>query len=103
MDANNSVTINRKGLSYLTGITDPATLAKANRELKAIGLFEIDRGYRTKYSQRPTVYKLTWWSQVFQRWLKAGYTVYETTAPTTLPDAPASANSNGLQPTAPAV
>jgi ribosomal protein L37AE/L43A len=83
MDEKNSVTINRKGLSYLTGITDPNTLAKANRELQAIGLFEVDRGYRTKYAERPTVYRLTWWSQVFQRWLKAGYAVPEITIPTT--------------------
>jgi len=75
MDANNSVTISRKGLSDLTGITDPNMLAKANRELLAIGLFEIDRGYKTKHAQRATVYRLTWWSQVFQRWLKVGYAV----------------------------
>jgi hypothetical protein len=73
MDASNSVRIDRKRLSYLTGITDPATLAKANRELRAIGLFEIKRGFRTKYAERPTVYRLTWWSEVFQRWLKTGY------------------------------
>jgi hypothetical protein len=78
MDEKNSVTIDRKGLSDLTGITDPNTLAKANREVQAIGLFEIDRGYRTKYAERPTVYRLTWWSQVFQRWLRAGYAVPET-------------------------
>jgi hypothetical protein len=83
MDDKNSVTINRRELSYLTGITDPNTLAKANREVQAIGLFEIDRGYKTKYSARPTVYRLTWWSQVFQRWLKAGYAVTETATPTT--------------------
>jgi len=83
MDANNSVTMSRRELSYLTGITDPNTLAKANREVQSIGLFEIDRGYRTKYAERPTVYRLTWWSQVFQRWLKAGYAVPETTTPTT--------------------
>jgi hypothetical protein len=83
MDANNSVTIDRKGLSDLTGITDPNTLAKANREVQAIGLFEIDRGYRTKYAERPTVYRPTWWSQVFQRWLKAGYALAETITPTT--------------------
>ena len=126
MDDKNSVTINRRELSYLTGITDPNTLAKANREVQAIGLFEIDRGYKTKYSARPTVYRLTWWSQVFQRWLKAGYAVTETTTPITphhhgtstsggfaiptvptegppseaqndLPDAPASAKVNDLQ------
>jgi hypothetical protein len=90
MDANNSVTIDRKGLSYLTGITDPNTLAKANREVQAIGLFEIDRGYRTKYSQRPTVYRLTWWSQVFQRWLSAGYAVAETSIPHLPPTPPPS-------------
>jgi hypothetical protein len=73
MDERNSVTISRKELSCLTGITDPNTLAKANRELQAMGLFEIDRGYRTKYAERPTVYRLTWWSQVFQRWLSLGY------------------------------
>lgn len=84
MDANNSVTIDRNGLSDLTGITDPKTLAKANREVQAIGLFEIDRGYRTKHAERPTVYRLTWWSQVFQRWLTAGYVMPETTTPTTL-------------------
>jgi hypothetical protein len=125
-DANNSVRIDRKRLSYLTGITDPATLAKANREVQAIGLFEIDRGYRTKYAERPTVYQLTWWSQVFQRWLKVGYAAAETTTPIKphhqgtstsggfalptalaegppseaqddLPDAPASAKVNDLQ------
>jgi hypothetical protein len=78
-DANNSVTTDRKGLSYLTGITDPCTLAKANREVQAIGLFQITRGFRTKYAERPTVYRLTWWSQVFQRWLKTGYRVPEAT------------------------
>jgi hypothetical protein len=83
MDASNSVRIDRRGLSYLTGITDPATLAKANRELQAIGLFQITRGFRTKYAERPTVYTLTWWSQVFQRWLKAGYAMPETTSSTT--------------------
>jgi len=88
MDVNNSVTIDRKGLSDLTGITDPNTLAKANRELQAIGLFEIDRGYRTKYAERPTVYRLTWWSQVFQRWLSAGYAVPETSIPHLPPTPP---------------
>lgn len=83
MDANNSVTIDRKGLSDLTGITDPSTLARANRELQAIGLFEIDRGYRTKYAERPTVYRLTWWSEAFQRWLKAGYAVPDIAAAVT--------------------
>jgi len=83
MDEKNSVTIDRKGLSYLTGITDPATLAKANREVQAIGLFEIKRGFRTKHAERPTVYRLTWWSLAFQRWLKAGYAVRETTTPIT--------------------
>jgi hypothetical protein len=81
MDANNSVTISRRELGDLTGISDPNTLAKANREVQAIGLFEIDRGYRTKYCQRPTVYRLTWWSQVFQRWLSLGYAVPETASP----------------------
>jgi hypothetical protein len=105
MDANNSVTIDRKGLSYLTGITDPNTLAKANREVQAIGLFEIDRGYRTKYAERPTVYRLTWWSQVFQRWLKVGYAVPETITPTTTdtPHHQGTSNSGGFfLPTAPA-
>jgi hypothetical protein len=88
MDANNSVTISRKGVSELTGITDPSTLARANREVQAIGLFEIDRGYKTKYAQRPTVYRLTWWSQVFQRWLKAGYAVPEAAVPPVLPSHP---------------
>ena len=83
MDANNSVTISRKGLSDLTGITDPSTLAKANREVQAIGLFEIDRGLQDEVRRAATVYRLTWWSQVFQRWLKAGYAVPETTTPTT--------------------
>jgi hypothetical protein len=98
MDANNSVTISRKGLSDLTGITDPCTLARANREVKAIGLFEIDRGYKTKYAERPTIYRLTWWSQVFQRWLKAGYAVPETTTPTTLntPHHQGTSNSGGF-------
>jgi hypothetical protein len=90
MDANNSVTINRKGLSGLTGITDPNTLAKANREVQAIGLFEIDRGFRTKYAERPTVYRLTWWSQVFQRWLSAGYAVAETSMSHLAPTPPPS-------------
>ena len=88
MDDNNSVTISRKELSYLTGITDPNTLAKANREVQAIGLFEIDRGYRTKYAQRPTVYRLTWWSQVFQKWLSLGYALPETASPHLPPISP---------------
>jgi hypothetical protein len=88
MDANNSVTISRKGVSELTGITDPSTLARANREVQAIGLFEIDRGYKTKYAQQPTVYRLTWWSQVFQRWLKAGYAVPEVATLPVLPSHP---------------
>jgi hypothetical protein len=98
MDARNSVTIDRKGQSYLTGITDPNTLAKANREVQAIGLFEIDRGYKTKYAERPTIYRLTWWSQVFQRWLAAGYAVPETTTPTTLdtPHHQSTSNSGGF-------
>ena len=105
MDANNSVTIDRKGLSDLTGITDPSTLARANREVQAIGLFEIDRGYRTKYAERPTVYRLTWWSQVFQRWLRAGYAMPETTTPTTTdtPHHQGTSNSGGFPlPTVPA-
>jgi len=98
MDARNSVTISRKGLSDLTGITDPNTLAKANREVQAIGLFEIDRGYKTKYAERPTVYRLTWWSQVFQRWLSAGYAMPETTTLTTLdtPHHQGTSNSGGF-------
>ena len=98
MDARNSVTISRKGLSDLTGITDPSTLARANRQVKAIGLFEITRGYRTKYAERPTVYRLTWWSRVFQRWLKAGYAMPETTTPTNLntPHHQGTSNSGGF-------
>jgi len=88
MDDNNSVTISRKELSDLTGISDPNTLAKANREVQAIGLFEIDRGYKTKYCQRPTVYRLTWWSQVFQRWLSLGYALPETANPHLSPITP---------------
>ena len=120
MDARNSVTIDRKGLSDLTGITDPSTLARANREVQAIGLFEIDRGFRTKYAERPTVYRLTWWSQVFQKWLRAGYALPEITSPTTtdttnhqgtsnsggfpLPTVPVvPAKTNDFQPTAQAV
>ncbi len=83
MDERNSVTIDRKGLSHLTGITDPATLAKANRELQAIGLFEIDRGYRTEYAERPTVYRLTWWSQAFQQWRSTRYAVPDIAAAVT--------------------
>jgi hypothetical protein len=75
IDEKSSVTVSRRQLANLTGITDPNTLAKANREVQAIGLFEITRGFRTKYAERPTVYRLTWWSQVFQRWLKVGYAV----------------------------
>jgi hypothetical protein len=98
MDEKNSVTISRKGLSDLTGITDPSTLARANREVQAIGLFEIDRGYKTKYAERPTIYRLTWWSQVFQRWLTAGYAMPETTTPTTLdtPHHQGTSNSGGF-------
>jgi len=98
MDEKNSVTISRNGLSDLVGITDPSTLARANREVKAIGLFAIDRGYRTKYAERPTVYRLTWWSRVFQRWLTAGYAVLETATPTTTdtPHHQGTSNSGGF-------
>ena len=81
-DAGNSVKISRKELSALVGVTDPATLAKANRDVQAIGLFQIVRGYKTKYSSRPTVYRLAWWSEVFQRWLKVGYALAEIASPT---------------------
>jgi len=101
MNEKNSVTISRKGLSDLIGITDPSTLARANREVQAIGLFEIDRGYKTKYAERPTVYRLTWWSQVFQRWLSAGYAVPEAATLPVLPSHPSqphkgTGNSGGI-------
>jgi len=38
MDVNNSVTIDRRELSYLTGITAPCTLATANRGRQAAGV-----------------------------------------------------------------
>ena len=96
-DASNSVRISRNELSAFTGVTDPATLAKANRELQAIGLFEIKRGFKTKHARRPTVYRLTWWSEVFQRWIKAGYAVPETaTATTDITNHPGTGASGGF-------
>ena len=71
-DAEGKVVISRGELKHRTGIISSRSIAKANSELETIGLFQIDRGYKTKYAERPTTYRLSWYSQAFQKWLKNG-------------------------------
>lgn len=71
-DADGKVVMSRGELRQRTGITSSRSLAKANSELETTGLFQIDRGYKTKYAERPTTYRLSWYSQAFQKWLKNG-------------------------------
>lgn len=71
-DADGKVVISRGELKQCTGIKSSRSLAKANSELEAIGLFQIDRGYKTKDAKRLTTYRLSWYSQAFQKWLRDG-------------------------------
>jgi hypothetical protein len=73
-----SFEISRSKLGCTTGIHRSNTIARANKELEAIGLFAIDRGYSTQAGTKLTSYRLTWWSEAFQNWLLRGYALDNT-------------------------
>lgn len=66
----NPFTMSHAELSYRTGIKRRETLAKALREIEAIGLFQIDRGAKHPHGVKSTSYRLSWLSERFQKWLK---------------------------------
>ena len=67
--AENSFTMSHAELSYRSGIKRRETLAKALRQIEAIGLFQIDRGAKYPHSYKKTSYRLSWLSERFQKWL----------------------------------
>lgn len=74
LDSHGTVTIARGAMKERTGFKDSHKLARANRDIEAIGLFAVDRGYCTEFAKRPTIYRLTWYSVRFQHWLATGET-----------------------------
>ena len=90
-DENKSVTIGRRELGHLVGITDPNTIVKATREVETIGLFQVEKGTRTSGGYKPSSYRLTWFSARFQAWRMHGYDVAAPPPPlaaSTTPPAP---------------
>jgi hypothetical protein len=86
LDSNQTVTISRRELGDLTGVRNPHALAKANGELEAIGPFTIDRGWGNQAGHQITTYRLTSWSDTFQKWLLSGFLAgLETSTPTPPP------------------
>jgi len=72
---NRVVTISRRQLPLVAGIRKSNTIAKAIRELEAIGLFAVDRGSWGDRGCKACTFRLTWWSQAFQAWLRQGYAI----------------------------
>jgi hypothetical protein len=70
---NRVVSISRRALGALAGVHKPIAIARAVRELEAIGLFAVDRGSWGNRGYKASSFKLTWWSQAFQAWLRQGY------------------------------
>jgi hypothetical protein len=75
------VTISRRALGELAGVHKPIAIARAVRELEAIGLFAVDRGSWGNRGYRASTFKLTWWSKAFQAWLTQGYATPHTIPP----------------------
>jgi ribosomal protein L37AE/L43A len=69
LDEEGKATMSREQLKNRTGIRDSHVLARVNKEIYAMGLFQIDRGHKTEYTQQSTVYVLSWYSLKFQAWL----------------------------------
>lgn len=86
-EENKTVAISRRKLGELVGIADPNTVIRAIREMEAIGLFQVDKGTWTSGGNKPSSFRLTWWSARFQQWRVHGYDVAATslTPPTATP------------------
>ena len=61
--------IGRRALGELAGVHKPVAIARAVREMEAIGLFAVDRGSWGNGGYKPSTFKLTWWSRALQAWL----------------------------------
>ena len=78
---NHVITISRRALGELAGVHKPIAIARAVRELEAIGLFAVDRGSWGERGYRASTFRLTWWSQALQAWLREGYALPPTLSP----------------------
>ena len=78
---NHVVTISRRALGELAGVHKPTAIARAVRELEAIGLFAVDRGTWGDRGYKASTFRLTWWSQALQAWLEHGYATLHTLFP----------------------
>jgi hypothetical protein len=65
--------VSRRALGTMAGVHKPTTIARAVRELEAIGLFAVGRGSWGERGYKASTFRLTWWSQAFQAWLRQGY------------------------------
>ena len=75
------VSVSRRVLGELAGISKSNTIAQAVRELEAIGLFAVDRGAWGNRGYIASTFRLTWWSQALQAWLSHGYATPDTIPP----------------------
>jgi hypothetical protein len=96
-EENRVVSISRRQLPLVVGIRKSNTIAKAIRELEAIGLFAVDRGLWGDRGWRASTFRLTWWSQAFQTWLTQGYAL-PSIPPTTNPDGTGNTETLGFHP-----
>lgn len=94
---NRVVTISRRQLPLVAGIHKSNTIAKAIRELEAIGLFAVDRGSWGDRGCKASTFRLTWWSEAFQAWLRQGYGIPHTPS-TTQPPGSSNTETFGTHP-----
>jgi hypothetical protein len=78
---NHILSISRRALGEFAGVHKPITIARAVREMEAIGLFAVDRGKWGNRGYKPSTFRLTWFSQAFQSWLWQGYAPLPTLPP----------------------
>jgi hypothetical protein len=94
---NRVVSISRRELGTLAGVHKPIAIARAVRELEAIGLFAVDRGLWGDRGYKASTFKLTWWSEAFQAWLRQGYALPHTPT-TTQPPGTSNTETFGTHP-----
>ena len=94
---NGVVSISRRALGELAGISKSNTIAQAVRELEAIGLFAVDRGAWGNRGYIASTFRLTWWSQALQAWLSYGYATPHTLSPHP-PDSTGNSETLGFHP-----
>jgi hypothetical protein len=78
---NHVMSISRRVLGELAGVHKPIAIARAVREMEAIGLFAVDRGSWGNRGYKASTFRLTWWSQALQAWLEHGYATQHTLSP----------------------